>query len=576
MSLLAFPDIWALGEALPAFFWKGLCIHIAVAALLPLTHPRDSRLRYAFLCAALLLCVALLVTDVIRAYGNLSAYRVALPSASAVGYLSVVDTAAWPLWLGAVWLTGVIVMMFRLLTGFAWLRSLVNASVPWDDDTWLARLDAMARHVQLSRTVSLRIVEGLSSPITAGWLKPVVLVPASVITGMPAAFLEALLAHEIAHIKRADYLVNLLQRVAEALLFFHPSVWWLSRRIRIERERIADEMAVALIGNAHQLAHALNALSRMPAPEVSPSLAQRANDGELADRIRRLLRPATPPLRRTLAAPVLAAVFAVAGLAAWGALDVLRASGAADFVRNDVELRDFASIDALVEASGAAHVLLVDSHSGDRLIGRAEHDVVPIASLTKLMTAMVVLDTKPDLTRLVRIDEQDAEATKMGTSQLPVGTVVPLDTLLTLALMSSDNRAAHALARNYPGGLSAFGQAMHRKTLSLGLENTTLEEPTGLASANRSTASDIERISRAVMAYPVISRGTVQASETVGSPGHELQYRNTNPLIGQSGWDIQLSKTAMSASAGRCLVMRIHVRNRDLTLVLLNAQRQPV
>jgi D-alanyl-D-alanine endopeptidase (penicillin-binding protein 7) len=581
VSLQAIPLAWVLGYAVAAFLWKGLCIQAVVAVLLAQIRPQDTRTRYMVLCLALFLCVAVLVADVIRMYGSVSmsggATDVAVGLTARPAFeLAPMVPAAWPFWLALAWLAGVVLMMLRLFAGMAWLRGLVQASQPWTDAAWQVRVAGMARQLRLPREVGLRVVQGLSSPVTAGWLKPVLLVPASVITGMPADLLEALLAHELAHIRRYDYLINLLQHIAEALLFFHPSVWWLSRRVRVERERIADEMAAALIGNPHRLAHALNALStHTAADETRPRLAQRASDGQLADRIRRLVRPAKPATRSAWAISLLAAAWAVVGVCGWSALDQTRMQAFTWFGARHVALPGFPSIDALVDASGAAHVLVVDSHSGEKLIGRAEDDMVPIASLTKLVTAMVVLDAAPDLTRRIRIVEEDAEATKAGVSQLPVGTVTTLDTLLKLALMSSDNRAAHALARSYPGGASAFVGALQRKTAALGLQHTTLHEPTGLSPDNRSTASDIERIVRAAADYPAIARDTILPAETVNIGGGVIQYRNTNPLVGRRGWDIQLSKTATSAGAGRCLVMRVRLVDRDLTLVLLNGRRAP-
>ena len=157
-------------------------------------------------------------------------------------------------------------------------------------------------------------------------------------------------------------------------------------------------------------------------------------------------------------------------------------------------------------------------------------------------------------------------------SPLPVGASVTLDTLLRLALMASDNRAAHALARTYPGGEAAFAQALRRKTAALHLEHTTLEEPTGLSPANRASAADVGRIVSAAAAYPQIARDTTTPAETVHAAGDSLRYRNTNPLVGAQGWDIRLSKTGASTEAGRCLAMRIHIDDRDLTLVLLDGR----
>ena len=285
------------------------------------------------------------------------------------------------------------------------------------------------------------------------------LVPANLVTGMPPDLLEALLAHELAHVRRHDYLVNLLQFAAEILLFFHPTVWWLSRRIRIERERIADDMAAALIGQPRRLAR----LERL-----EPGCRRRARaggagarDGDLLDRIRRLTRPDSLPARRAVAMPALAAMLAVA-IAGAGVQAGPADDGRADAARR--ALAQLPGIDALIQSSGASHVLVLDARSGDTLVGVAENEAVPIASL-KLMTAMVLLDAAPDLSQPVRIDERDAEAARGGAWQLPVGAVAPLDTMLKLALMSSDNRAAHAGAQlsGRRGGLRAGPAAQGRR-----------------------------------------------------------------------------------------------------------------
>lgn len=136
--------------------------------------------------------------------------------------------------------------------------------------------------------------------------------------------------------------------------------------------------------------------------------------------------------------------------------------------------------------------------------------------------------------------------------------------------MASDNRAAHALARTYPGGEAAFTLALHQKTAALRLTHTTLEEPTGLSPANRASAADIGRIVSAAADYPQIARDTTSVVETVDTAGNRIRYHNTNPLVGAQGWDILLSKTGTSTEAGRCLAMRVRMDDRDLTLVLLN------
>lgn len=564
MSGLLLGGAWALGTALPAFLWQALGIHCAMAALLSLTRPRDARLRYALCCAGLLLCVAMFAADVAHAYR-------ALPAAGLADAASPLWSGTWPLWCAMAWLGGAALAALRVWAGMAWLRRLLRASQPWTDAAWQARVAGLARRMRLRREVGLRLVRGLCTPMTAGWFKPVLLVPANLVTGMPPDLLEALLAHELAHVRRHDYLVNLLQFAAEILLFFHPTVWWLSRRIRIERERIADDMAAALIGQPRRLALALNALSQdadaAPAP-VAPA----ARDGDLLDRIRRLTRPDSLPARRAVAMPALAAMLAVAIAGAGGQ------AGPADDGRADAARRALAQlpgIDALIQSSGASHVLVLDARSGDTLVGVAENEAVPIASLTKLMTAMVLLDAAPDLSQPVRIDERDAEAARGGAWQLPVGAVAPLDTMLKLALMSSDNRAAHALARSYPGGEAAFARALRRKVAALGLEHARFEDAMGISPSNRASAADIGRIVSAATAYPQIALDTTSLDESVGMDAGAIQYRNTNPLVGRQGWDIRLSKTATSAEAGRCLAMRVQAGGRELTLVLLNGRALP-
>ncbi|OZI37500.1 hypothetical protein CAL29_03585 [Bordetella genomosp. 10] len=571
---------WALGKTLPVFLWKGLCIHAVAAGLLLPMRPGDTRPRHAVLCLALLACGVVFAVDVAGAYraelASLASGRISYVG----GGQAAPAGAFWPLWLAAGWFAGAALVGARIGVGLAWLRRALDASAPWTDAAWRTRVDAMARALRLPRAVGLRIAHGLSSPVTAGWLKPVILVPAHIVTGMPADLLEALLAHELAHVRRLDFLVNLLQHGAEVLLFFHPSVWWLSRRIRVERERIADEVAAGLIGDPRRLARALDALSRAADPGAGDArvrIAQGAKDGPLVDRIRRLAHPRPAP-RRGLALPLLAAMLALAGATLWSAADLGPARAARALAENGGHggvLADYPAIQALIEASGAAHVLVVDSRSGDRLAARAENDVVPIASLTKLMTAMVVMDASLDMTQPVRVAEEDAAATKDGMSRLPVGTVATRDTLLKLTLMASDNRAAYALARSYPGGLPAFELATQRKMAALGLAHTTLREPAGVSSANQSTATDIERIVRAAANYPAIVRDTVALGEDVRGEDGVIRYRNTNVLVGRPDWDIRLSKTATSERAGRCLAMRVQVHGHDLTLVLLNARRQP-
>jgi D-alanyl-D-alanine carboxypeptidase/D-alanyl-D-alanine endopeptidase (penicillin-binding protein 7) len=218
------------------------------------------------------------------------------------------------------------------------------------------------------------------------------------------------------------------------------------------------------------------------------------------------------------------------------------------------------------------HVLLMDEDSGAVLLEKNADDIVPIASLTKLMTAMVVLDAQLDPQQAITITDEDVDMLKHSSSRVPVGASFTRGTLLELALMSSDNRAAFALARTYPGGLEAFRQAVRNKALELGLRRTNIEEPTGLSSHNTSTATDLAKLAMAAGRYPDIERLTTASADLIDVDGAATEYRNTNRLVGNSAWDIRLSKTGFTREAGRCLVMRIKAAGRSTVMVLLNAR----
>ncbi|MGH8808345.1 MAG: serine hydrolase [Noviherbaspirillum sp.] len=218
------------------------------------------------------------------------------------------------------------------------------------------------------------------------------------------------------------------------------------------------------------------------------------------------------------------------------------------------------------------HALVFEEESGTILLEKNAHDVVPIASLTKLMTAMVVLDAKLDMNETIAIDASDVDTIKFSSSRVPVGVVLSRQSLLELALMSSDNRAAAALARTYPGGNAAFRHAVREKLAALDMRQTSIEEPTGLSSYNRSTAADLVKMVTAASRYPEISRMSTSPDDLVDMNGHLVQYRNTNRLVGRDGWDILLSKTGFTREAGRCLVMRFQAAGKHVIVVLLNAK----
>ena len=216
-------------------------------------------------------------------------------------------------------------------------------------------------------------------------------------------------------------------------------------------------------------------------------------------------------------------------------------------------------------------VLVQDAASGETLIAKNQGAVLPIASITKLMTAMVILDANLNLGQRVAISDEDYDLLKGTRSRLRPGTVLTRDELLLLALMSSENRAAASLGRTYPGGLEVFVAAMNAKALVLGMGATKFVDPTGLSSANVSTAHDLARLVAAAHEYPLIRRYSTRESATVQVLGRPLGYRNTNGLVRSAQWDIGLSKTGYISEAGRCLVMRVRMASREVNVVLLDS-----
>ncbi len=219
----------------------------------------------------------------------------------------------------------------------------------------------------------------------------------------------------------------------------------------------------------------------------------------------------------------------------------------------------------------SASALVIDQSNGQPLVEKQPDAVVPIASISKLMTAMVVLDAKLDLQEVIAIGDEDVDGLKGTRSRLPVGTTMTRETAMLLALMSSENRAAHALGRHYPGGLAAFVQAMNKKAQALGMYNSRFEEPTGLSSNNVSTAHDLARMVAAAARYPEIRQYSTTAEAKVELNGRIRDFGNTNALVRSDNWEIGVSKTGYISEAGRCLVMQARVADKPVVIVLLDS-----
>lgn len=213
-----------------------------------------------------------------------------------------------------------------------------------------------------------------------------------------------------------------------------------------------------------------------------------------------------------------------------------------------------------------------DLETSTVLFAKNENVVRPIASISKLMTALVVVDANQPMNEIIEVTDEDVDTLKHTTSRLRVGTRLSRGDMLHLALMSSENRAAHALGRNYPGGLPAFVEAMNAKARSLGMLNTHFIEPTGLSSENVSSPHDLARLLRAAAQRPLIHRYSTDTEYDVEINKRTQTFRNTNLLVRKPDWDIKVSKTGFINEAGECLVMLARINGRDMAIVLLDSQ----
>lgn len=306
------PWIRPLGLTLLHALWQGLVIGALAAIALRTLRQASAQARYATTCAALAACVAWPALTLWRFGSTMPAFAAPLSTDTPPGTQAIlrVDTLATgnmldtvlP-WLVALWASGALLVLLRTVAGLHWVSGLRSRSHRIASGEWAQRMRVLSQRFGLG-DVPLAVFDGDGGPLSAGLWRPMVFVPASLLAKMPPELLEALLAHELAHIRRHDYLANLLQRAAEALLFFHPIVWWLSRRIRQERELVADDLAASVLGEPKRLALALAELDQTLS---LPNLAQAAHGGHLMTRIRSLLHPRRPVTASALPFGILAA-----------------------------------------------------------------------------------------------------------------------------------------------------------------------------------------------------------------------------------------------------------------------------
>jgi len=331
LSLVGQPWAQTLGWTLLHFLWQGAALGLAAWLGLVLLRGASAKARYVLACACLLLMVAapaataLLLQRQAPGLAQLSLAVEAAAPASAPAALPLglrVKAALDPAlpWLLAGWVAGVLLLSTRFLGSWVRVQRLRRRSASPVPAEWHLVLSRLCRDLQLSRTVRLLQSAAVEVPTALGWLRPVILLPACALAGLSPIQLEAILAHELAHIRRGDFLVNLLQSLVEVLLFYHPAVWWLSARIRAERELCCDDVAAELCGDPLLLARALTDLEALrEAPAPTPThLALAANGGSLMHRVRHLLYPALPittGARATALAVLAASLLGAAGVA---------------------------------------------------------------------------------------------------------------------------------------------------------------------------------------------------------------------------------------------------------------------
>ncbi len=219
----------------------------------------------------------------------------------------------------------------------------------------------------------------------------------------------------------------------------------------------------------------------------------------------------------------------------------------------------------------SSSVLIFDPSDSSVLYSRNSDVAAPIASITKLMTALVVLDAKQPLNESLEITQAEQDLPKGGYSRLTVGTVLTRGDLMHLALMSSENRAAHALGNNYPGGMSAMVSAMNAKAAELGMATAHFVDPTGLSSENVASPEDLSKLVIAASRNPTIREYSTDKRYTVRVHRHLVEFHNTDNLVANPTWNIIVQKTGYIAEAGRCLVMEAVIEGRNVVIVLLDS-----
>jgi D-alanyl-D-alanine endopeptidase (penicillin-binding protein 7) len=226
--------------------------------------------------------------------------------------------------------------------------------------------------------------------------------------------------------------------------------------------------------------------------------------------------------------------------------------------------------DSLALASNVA--LVMDPSNSHVLFQKNANIALPIASITKLMTGMVVIESHQDMNEVIQVTDDDVDRLRFSSSRLRVGSRLPRSKMLHIALMSSENRAASALGRNYPGGIQAFVAAMNAKAKELGMTSTHYVDSTGLSSENVASARDLAKLLLAASRYPILCQYTTDTRYVVEPGGRTLQYANSNRLVNNPDWEIGIQKTGFINEAGHCLVMQANIDGRSVVMIFLDSK----
>src|SRR5262245_56640598 len=397
--------IEVLGWTLIHFTWQGILVALSLAGVLRMLRGSSTNTRYAAACVALLLMSSLpLFTIAIMGHSardktaseppqfvaqpaprpqaveiepTIVPTQTDIASASARPWLSIRPVNITPLlpWMILLWLSGVVFFSLRLAGGWFYTQRLKSYGTRPLEEGWEQTLRRLCD--RLRAPCPARILESalVKVPMVIGWLRPVILLPASALTGLTSQQLEAIIAHELAHIRRHDYLINLLQAVVETLLFYHPAVWWVSRRIRQEREHCCDDLAVAVCGDALTYARALLEMEQLRA--AGPQLAMAANGGLLMNRIRRLV--GAQPKHADRFSGLFAGVIALTTLisAGAGAQILLQSSSRADREVVSVRERETMKVNTAVEMLGESNGADAGRQTGSVQDDRAAEALLP-------------------------------------------------------------------------------------------------------------------------------------------------------------------------------------------------------